>query len=59
MGIGVLPDAEWTVWLKIICVNYVSDKPTLWSSNASLLIPEFVRIVEGCSDVDAEGVFPK
>ena len=47
--LGVLPDEEWSVYKKVICVN-IGGRGTraLWSQERGTLIPAFVKIVEAC-----------
>ena len=47
--LGMLPNEEWDVYNKVICVN-IGTRGTraLWAQEAPNLIPAFVRVVEAC-----------
>jgi hypothetical protein len=59
--LGVLPNEEWDVYNKVICINIgVRGTRALWSQQRMLLMPTFVRLVEACDSFRApptSGVF--
>lgn len=56
--LGVFPEVEWEMWVKIICSNYARTVPQIWSANAAALPADFVEMVESC-DGGVEGIFPQ
>ena len=59
---GVLPDEEWDVWTRIICINRSSaGDRALWPGNKQTLIPSFIAWVEqNCKTAEnLEGVVPQ
>ena len=51
--LGLLPDEEWTFWIRIICTNYKNNTgeqaaggSPLWPSSRNLLMLEFVDYIE-------------
>jgi hypothetical protein len=55
--LGVFPEVEWEMWLKIICSNYKTTEPEIWADNAATLPVDFVAVVESCSH-STTGVLP-
>jgi hypothetical protein len=55
--LGVFPEVEWEMWVKIICANYVRAEPEIWADNAATLPVDFVAMVENCSH-SATGILP-
>ncbi len=50
--LGALPDIDWQVWYRIICINYGDGSSVFWEGNKEVLIPEFTDFVETeCSDL--------
>ena len=56
--LGVFPEVEWKMWVKIICSNYARTEPQIWSANAAALPADFVEMVESCAG-EVEGVLPQ
>ena len=56
--LGVFPEVEWEMWVKIICSNYARTEPQIWSANAATLPADFVETVESCAG-EVEGVLPQ
>ena len=56
--LGVFPEIEWEMWVKIICSNYARTEPEIWSDNAATLPTDFVEVVESC-DGEVNGVLPR
>lgn len=46
--LGTLPEQEWEVWVRIICVNYEQSEPELWARAAATHASDFVQFVESC-----------